>query len=161
MRKFGLTFNQSIMKKIFFAIFILTAILQSCDKHTSLGDNYDLTNTLTPYVALSSTSAKTVKQGASTTVTFQMRTAMQQKVTVYYDVTGGGVNLTNQTLVFDREKTSVTATINIPANTIVPPATSAAATLKLVKAVTESGEMLTIGSKNNPETQKLTINITQ
>jgi hypothetical protein len=159
-KKFGLTFNQSIMKKIFLVIFISTAILQSCDKHESPGDNYDLSNTLAPYVALSSTSAKTVQQGTSTTVTFQMRTAMQQKVTVYYDVTGG-VNLTNQTVVFDREKTSTTATINIPANVIVPPATTATATLKITKAVAESGQMLTLGSKNNPETQKVTINITQ
>jgi hypothetical protein len=148
------------MKKIFFAIFILATIVQSCDKHESLGDNYDLSNTLPPYVALSSTAAKTVKQGASTTVTFQLRTAMQQKVTVYYDVTGGGVNLTNQTVVIDREKTSATATINIPANVIVAPATTAKATLTLTKAVTESGTMLTIGSKNTPETQKVTINIT-
>jgi len=148
------------MKKIFFAIFVLAASLQSCDKHESAGDNYDLGNTLAPYVTLSSTAAKTVKQGTSTTVTFQMRTAMQQKVTVYYDVTGGGVNLTNQTVVFDREKTSVTATINIPANVIVPPATSSKTTLILVKAIAENGSLLTIGSKNNPETQKVVINIT-
>lgn len=148
------------MKKIIFAIFAIAIIFQSCDKHDSPGDNYDLSDSLAPYVALSSTAAKTVQQGASTTVTFQLRTALQQKVTVYYDVTGGGVNLTNQTFVIDREKTSAAATINIPANVIVPPATSATATLKLVKAVTESGEMLTIGSKNNPETQKVTINIT-
>jgi hypothetical protein len=148
------------MKKIFFAIFILSAIIQSCDKHESAGDNYDLSNTLSPYVALTSTTAKTLKQGTSTTVAFQMRTAMQQKVTVYYDVTGGGVNLTNQTLVFDREKTSATATINIPANVIVPPATTAKATLTVIKAVAEDGTLLTIGSKNNPETQKVTINIT-
>jgi hypothetical protein len=148
------------MKKIFFAIIILAAILQACDKHESPGDNYDLSNTLPPYVAFSSTAAKTVKQGASTTVTFQLRTALQQKVTVYYDVTGGGVNLTNQTVVIDRDKTSAAATINIPANAIVPPATTAQTTVKLVKAMTESGTMLTIGSKNNPETQKVTINIT-
>ena len=147
------------MKKIFFAIFILT-VIQSCDKHESLGDNYDLSNTLTPYVALSSTSAKTVKQGASTTFTFQLRTALQQKVTVYYDVTGGGVNLTNQTVVIDRDKTSAVATVNIPANVIVAPATSATATLTLVKAVADNGTLLTIGSKNNPTTQKVIINIT-
>lgn len=148
------------MKKIFSAIFIVTIVFQSCDKHESRGDNYDLSNTLAPYVALSSTAPKTVKQGASTTVTFQLRTALQQKVTVYYDVTGGGVNLTNQTFVIDREKTSATATVTIPANVIVPPAASATATFKLVKAITEGGQMLTIGSKNNPETQKLTITIT-
>jgi hypothetical protein len=148
------------MKRIFFSIFILAALVQSCAKHESLGDNYDLSNTLPPYVALSSTAAKTVKQGTSTTVTFQLRTAMQQKVTVYYDVIGGGVNLTNQSFVIDREKTSATATINIPGNVIIAPATTATAMLTLVKAVTENGTLLTIGSKNNPGTQKLTINIT-
>ncbi len=147
------------MKKIFFAIFIMAVLLQSCDKHVSPGDNVDLSNTLAPYVALSSTAAKTVKQGASTSVTFQLRTALQQKVTVYYDVTGGGVNLTNQTVIIDRDKTSAVATINIPANVIVAPATTATATLTLVKAVTESGTQLTIGAKNTPATQKVTINI--
>lgn len=148
------------MKKIFFAIFILAVLIQSCGKHESPGDNYDLTNSLPPYVALSSTSAKTVKQGASTTFTFQLRTALQQKVTVYYDVTGGGVNLTNQTVVIDREKTSAVATVNIPANVIVAPATSATATLTVVKAMADNGMLLTLGSKNNPTTQKVTINIT-
>ena len=148
------------MKKIFFALIIIAAISQSCDKHESAGDNYDFSNSLAPYVALSSTAAKTVKQGTSTTVTFQLRTALQQKVTVYYDVTGGGVNLTNQTFVIDREKTSATATVNIPANVIVAPAPSATATLKIVKAVTDAGTLLTLGSKNTPETQKITINIT-
>lgn len=149
------------MKKIFLAIFVVSMVLVSCDKHESAGDAVYLDQTLPPYVALSSTAAKTVKQGNSTTVTFQLRTALQQKVTVYYDVTGGGLNLTNQTLVIDREKTSGTATVSIPANLIVPPATTASATLKLTKATTESGTQLTIGSKNNPDTQKITINITQ
>jgi hypothetical protein len=160
MRKFGLTFNLSIMKKVIFAIFAIAIIFQSCDKHDSPGDNYDLSNTLAPYVALSSTKTWSVKQGYDTTISFQLRTAMQQKVTVYYDITGGGINLTNQTVVIPRDKTTGTANIHIPNNVITPPATSATATLKLVKAVTESGEMLTIGSKNNPETQKVTINIT-
>lgn len=147
------------MKKIFFAIFTLAAFLQSCDKHESLGDNYNLDNSLAPYVTLSSTATKTVKQGASTTVTFQLRTALEQKVTVTYNVTGA-VNLMNQTVVIDREKTSGVATINIPANTIVAPATTATATVTLVKAVKEDGTQMTIGSKNNPETQKVTLNIT-
>lgn len=148
------------MKKIIFAFCLLALVGQSCDKHDSPGDDYDLNNTLSPYVTLNSTAPKTVKQGTSTTVTFQLRTAMQQKVTVYYDVTGGGVNLTNQTIVIDRDKTSAIATINIPAGVIVSPATTADATLTLVKGVTENGTTLTVGSKNNPETQKVPITIT-
>ena len=148
------------MKKIFISILTLAAMVQSCDKHVSPGDYFDLSNTLPHYVALSSTADKTVKQGSSTTVAFQLRTALQQKVTVYYDVTGGGVNLNNQTVVIDLERTSATATIDIPANVIVAPATSATATLTLVKAVADDGALLTIGAKNNPQTQKLNINIT-
>lgn len=147
------------MKKIFILGLIFTFYLQACDKHVSSGDNYDLSVSLPPYVALSSTAAKTVRQGTSTTFTFQMRTAMQQKVTVYYDVTGGGVNLTNQTVIIDRDKTSIVATVNIP-TVIVAPSTTATATLTLVKAIAENGTLLTIGSKNNPTTQKVTINIT-
>jgi ABC-type proline/glycine betaine transport system ATPase subunit len=147
------------MKKIFLALSVVALFsLSSCDKKDSPGDNWDLSNSLPPYVALSSTAAKTIHQGTSTTVTFQMRTAMQQTVTVTYDVTGA-VNLANQTVVFDREKISVNATVNIPNNVIVPPATTATATLTLTKAVTADGKMLTIGSKNTPATQKVTLNI--
>lgn len=149
------------MKKIFLSVAVIaTALIQSCSQKDSPGDNYDLSNSLPPYVALSSTAAKTVKQGMSTTFTFQLRTALQQTVTVYYDITGGGVNLTNQTVVIDRDKISAVATVNIPANVIVPPATTATAMLTLVKAVAADGTMLTLGSKNDPSSQKVTINIT-
>ena len=118
----------------------------------------DLSNTLQPYVELTSTAAKTVKQGAATTVAFRMRTGLQQKVTVHYDVTGA-VNLPNQTLVLDKEALTGTATINVPANVIVAPATSATATVTLRKAVKEDGTELTIGAKNTPATQTVTLNI--
>ena len=118
----------------------------------------DLGNTLQPYVELTSTAAKTVKQGTATTVAFRMRTGLQQKVTVHYDVTGA-VNLPNQTLVLDKEALTGTATINVPANVIVAPATSATATVTLRKAVKEDGTELTIGAKNTPATQKVTLNI--
>ena len=149
------------MKKIV-AIILLSSFvfLLSCNKEDSPGYNYDLnSNVLPPYVTLSSTAAKTVAQGGSVNFTFQMRTAQQQAVTVYYDVTGD-INLTSQTVMIDRDKTSAVATVNIPNNVIVAPATTATATLTLVKAEKADGTLLTIGSKNNPATQKVTINIT-
>ncbi|HWJ92769.1 MAG TPA: hypothetical protein VNR87_16750 [Flavisolibacter sp.] len=149
------------MKKIFFILTAFSAFcLASCEQDDSPGDNYDFSNSLPPYVALSSTATKTVKQGGSTTFTFQTRTAMQQQITVTYNVTGA-VTLNNQTVVIDRDKTSAVATVNIPNGVIVPPATSATATLTLVKAVTADGRELTLGQKNNPASQKVTINITQ
>lgn len=78
---------------------------------------------------------------------------MQQPVTVYYEVTGGGVNLTNQTAVIDRNKLNTVATIKIPAGIIVAPNTTA--TLTHIKALTAGGAQLTLGQKNTPATQKL------
>ncbi len=120
-------------------------------------EGIDLSNTLPPYVELKSTSAMEVEQGKAAAVTFQMRTGLQQKVTITYDVTGA-INLPNQTLVLNRDELS--GTVNLPtAGTIVPPATSATATVTLKSAVTENGTQLTLGSKNNPASQKMTINI--
>ena len=148
------------MKKILFFLLLPAAcMVVSCEKAESPGDNYDFSNSLPPYVTLSSTAAKTVRQGNSTTVNFVMRTALQEAVTVYYNISGA-VNLTNQTVVIERDKTTATATINIPAGVIVPPATTATATLTLVKAVKADGTLLTIGQRNTPATQKVTINIT-
>lgn len=149
------------MWKVIYLPILCIIILSSCDKKNSPGDNYDFSNSLPPYVTISSPStfARTVKQGASTTVTFQLRTAMQQPVTVYYDITGA-FTATNKSVTIDREKTSVTETISIPANLVVAPATSATATLTLTKAVAADGTQLTIGQKNNAADQKVTITIT-
>lgn len=147
------------MKKLpLFLFFFFAALLMACEKPSIEDEEIDLSNTLQPYVELSNTTAKTVKQGASTTVTFQMRTALQQKVTVYYDVTGD-VNMTNQSVVIEKEKTTGTATINVPAGTIVAPATSATATVTLKKAVKDDGTELTLGAKNVPASQVVTLNI--
>ncbi len=149
------------MKKIPVILSILILCLQACNKDKAGTAGFDFSNSISPYVELASTSAKTVKQGSSATVTFQMRTGFQQAVTVYYDVTGGGVNLTNQTAVIERNKLNTAATINIPAGVIPASGTTATATLTLVKAVTASGTQLTIGQKNTPATQKVTLNITK
>lgn len=147
------------MKRIFVLPLLFTAMLfAACDKDEAMTEGIDLSNTLEPYLEFTSTSAKQVKQGTATTVGFQMRTGLQQKVTVHYDVTGA-VNLPNQTLVIDREATTGQATINIPTNAIVAPATSATATVTLKRAVKEDGTELTLGAKNQPASQVVTLNI--
>ncbi|NTS43648.1 hypothetical protein HRG84_22400 [Flavisolibacter sp. BT320] len=147
------------MKRISIILLLFTATLfVACEKDDANTEGIDLSNTLEPYIEFTSTAAKTVKQGASTTVGLTMRTGLQQKVTVYYDVTGA-VNLPNQTLVLDREALTGQATINIPANAIVAPATSATATVTLKKAVKDDGTELTLGAKNAPASQVVTLNI--
>lgn len=148
------------MKNILIIISLFALGFQACNKDEAGTAGIIINNVIPPYVELTSTAAKTVKQGASTSVTFRMRTALQEAVTVTYSVTGGGVNLTNQTVVIPRNSLTAAATINIPAGVIVAPATAATATLTLVKAVTASNRTLTIGQKNDPATQVVTVNIT-
>jgi len=148
------------MKKLIILL-SLTAVffLQSCEKKGP-GDNYDFSNSLPAYVALTSTAAKTIKEGASGTFTFSVRTAIQQTITVKYKVEGA-LNLPDQTVTFAREAMTSVATVTVPAGVIVAPATTATATLTLVSATTADGNALTIGSKNDAATQKVTINITK
>lgn len=89
-----------------------------------------------------------------------MRTALQKAVTVTYSV-AGDVSMPNQTVTIDRDKTSATATVSIPANIITTPGTTKTATLTLDKAVTADGTNLTIGQNNIASKQKVTIKITQ
>jgi len=146
------------MKKIIILMSVIACFLfQACDKKGP-GDNYDFSNSLPPYVALSSTAAKTIKQGTSGTFNFTLKTSLQQVVTVTYNITGA-VTLTNQTATIARDALTGTATVAIPANTIVAPNTSAVATLTVVKATKADGTALTLGSTNNAASQKVTINI--
>jgi uncharacterized protein YcfL len=147
------------MKKIFFFILITASVLQACDK-TSPGNNYDFSNSLPPYVTISNLAERTVYQDTTLNFTFQMRTSLQQPVTVTYEVTGA-INMPDQTVVIDRDKTSAVAPVTIPGNIITTPGTTVTATLKLLKAVTAAGKSLTIGRDNDPAKQMVAINITE
>lgn len=158
-KKCGLIYNRNMKKLIILLSLTAVFFLQSCEKKGP-GDNYDFSNSLPAYVALTSTAAKTIKEGASGTFTFSVRTAIQQTITVKYKV-DGAFNLPDQTVTFAREAMTSVATVTVPAGVIVAPATTATATLTLVSATTADGNALTIGSKNDAATQKVTINITK
>lgn len=132
---------------------------QSCKKAYSPGDNYDFSNSLPPYITIRTT-ALTVKQGATATFAFTLRTALQQPVTVVYSVSGA-ITLVNQTATIARDAVTGNGSFVVPANTIVAPATTATATVTLVSATTADGTKLTIGANNIAADQKFTLNITQ
>ncbi|MOA12934.1 hypothetical protein D3C78_1329590 [compost metagenome] len=90
--------------------------------------------------------------GESATVNLQMRTSLQQKVTATYKV-DGAIKLNDQTVVIERDKTTASISILVPAELAV----GSESTLTLVKAVTESGETLTIGQDNVAANQKVKI----
>ena len=143
------------MKNIFILLICSTIGLQGCDKNGP-GDSYDLSNPIAPYVALSSTADIEVVQGDDAKVIFSVRTAFQQKVTVYYHVTGA-IELADQTATIERNKTSVAIFIPTPADIITTPGTTEEAMVTLTKATTEGGRELTIGQRNDPETQHVNI----
>ena len=145
------------MRRILIGLIAITGLLfQACDKELS-GDDYDFSNSLPPCVTISTSAAEDLQPGDTATVTFAMRTAMQQEVTVNYKVEGA-FTLANQTITIERNKTSVVANIPVPATTPVDPA-GTTATLTLVSATKADGSPLTIGQRNNPEAQKVVISI--
>lgn len=143
------------MKKLIFAILLLTFTLTACKKDYQ-GDTYNFDNSLPPYVTLNSLTAITVTQGTPAAFTFQMRTALQQPVTVTYSIMGA-VSLPDQTVVIDRDKLNTVATVNIPGNVVTSAGDTATATLTLDKAVAADGTNLTIGQNNAASAQKVTI----
>ncbi|SMC73789.1 hypothetical protein SAMN04488101_102598 [Pedobacter nyackensis] len=156
MKKCGLIYNMNMKKIIVLLSITAVFLLQACEKKGP-GDNYDFSNSLPPYVALSSTAAVSVKQGTAANISFLVKTAIQQQVTITYKVTGA-INIPSATVVLNREAFTVAASIPT-AGSIVAPATTATATLTLVSAVKADGTVLTIGSKNDPQNQKVVINV--
>jgi len=137
------------MKKIKIILYfvIVCLSLQACKKD-SPGDNYDFSNSLPPYVTLTS---KTVSAtaGGSANVAINVRTALEQDVIITYNVSGG-ITLSNQTVTLKKETYTVNAVVPVPAGT-------GTAKLTIVKAVKADGSSMTIGQDNVAANQVATI----
>ncbi|MNJ97119.1 hypothetical protein D3C87_148610 [compost metagenome] len=143
------------MKKIIILFSILAiTVLQACKKDPSPGDNFDFSNSLAPYVTITSLDDVEVEPGKVASIDLQMRTSIQQKVTVTYKVEGA-INIPSATAVFEKEAKDITVSLTAPL--IVAPATSAEATFTLLKAQTADGRALTIGQNADAAAQKVTI----
>lgn len=149
------------MKKFIIYICLLMPLaIQSCKKEYSPGDNNDFSNQLPPYITFRNTNAITAQEGMPFTVPLGLRTSLQQTVTVTLSITGA-VNVPSYTVTVPVESTSFNGSVTIPVGGIVAPATTAAATISLVKAVTADGTALTIGANNVASAQKIAVTITK
>jgi hypothetical protein len=148
------------MKKIIIYICLLlpAVAFQSCKKEVSPGDNYGVETPLPAYITIRTTPL-TVKQGATATFAFTLRTAFQQQVNIVYSVSGG-VTLANQTATIARDVVTGNGSFVVPVNTIIAPATTATATVTLVSATLADGTKLTLGANNVASDQKFTLNVT-
>lgn len=129
-----------ILKYCFFSLSILT--LASCEKDYE-GDSYDFSNSVAPYVELSAKTAVTVTEGSALTSVFQVRTALQEDVTVGYQITGGYT--TSGNVVIPRNSRSGNLSVTIPVGTVPVGSTSVAAVLKIVSVTRPSGGAIIVG----------------
>jgi hypothetical protein len=133
------------MKKI--TLYILIALVtgmafQSCKK-ASPGDNFDFSNSLPPYVTLTSKSITVASSAASGNVNINVRDVLQQNVTITYNLSGI-VTATNQTVVLPKETLSVNVAVNRPTSGT----TTGTVNLTIVSAIRADGTPMTIGQDN-------------
>ncbi|MBW4890039.1 hypothetical protein KXQ82_09945 [Mucilaginibacter sp. HMF5004] len=133
------------MKKI--TLYILFALVtgigfQSCKK-ASPGDNYDFSNSIPPYVTLTSKSVSVAAGTNTGNVNINVRDVLEQAVTITYNLSGI-VTATNQTVVLPKETLSVNAVVTRPATGT----TTGNVNLTIVKATKADGTAMTIGQDN-------------
>ncbi|HEY8690269.1 MAG TPA: hypothetical protein VIM07_13620 [Chitinophagaceae bacterium] len=145
------------MKNNYLSLFVFIIVgFTSCSKEYT-GDSFDTSTSLAPYVEIATKTAQTVKQGASFSVSVQMRTALTENVTVNYTVTGTSATIQGS-IVIPRNTLKATSIVTIPTGVVVAPATSVVAQFKIVSAIRGS-ESLRIGYKD-PTKEVITITIT-
>lgn len=148
------------MTKIISILSVASMIfITSCGKE-GLGNDVDFSNSLNPYIEFSSTDPVDVSIGDTVEVAVDIRTAFQQGVTVYYDVSAP-LNLKDQTFVIERNSLEAAGMFTIPEDVVLDPSGITNATVTLTKAVTDDGEMLTIGRYNDPSTEAFDVHISQ
>ena len=144
------------MKKTFLISIVLSVVVfQACDK-AGLGDAVYLSNTVAPYASIPDTEPIVVVQGEEAEVTFAVRTAFQEEVTLYYNVSGA-IDLPDQSAVLERNKTSTTVSIPVPDGLVNSVDETAEAVVTLTKATTAGGTELRIGAINDPENQNVSL----
>jgi hypothetical protein len=157
-----LTFKKSktlIMKltnKYLLTLLLISGILLgSCKKYEE--EKPDFSKSQPPYVTLKSTAAKTVKQGAALKFNVLVRTALQEDVTVSYDISGGFTK--TGTFIVPRNTTDAPISIDIPAGTVPSGGVSLSGTFKILSA-TRPGGSLTVG-RIDPAKEKFTVKVTE
>jgi hypothetical protein len=136
------------MKKILF-VGMLAALTASCEQYKN---EVDMSNSLSAlYVELSTKAPANATEGSGLEITVQTRVAQQQPITVRYSFNGA-----EGQIVIDRDKTSGTGTVTMPA--IEVGAGERPFELSLVSASVPSGAPVAIG-RDGATPEKRTINV--
>lgn len=126
--------------KLLSVVLLSVALLSGCKKYEEQA--FDFSTSTSPYVALKTYTAKTVRQGTNLTFIVLVRTALQQPVTISYAITGGFTLSGTYTL--PRNTIEGTVTVPIPAGTVPTGTPSVSGALKLTAATTTGGT-ITVG----------------
>lgn len=129
-------------------------LFSGCKKYNE--QTFDFSTSASPYLALKTYTAQTVSQGSTLSFTVVVRTAIQEPVTVTYQI-NGDFSLSG-TYTLPRNTVEGTATVVIPAGTVPSGSSGVAGTFKLITA-TSANTKITVG-RITPDSEKFSVTVT-
>lgn len=117
-------------------------LLQACDKKGP-GDNYDFSNSLPPYVEITTKTNLSVVEGTTATIAVRLKTSVQENVVVSYSVTGAFT--TTGTVTIPRDALSADVTLAIPSS-LVPSGSATSTAVFKITGAKKGNTDLTIGA---------------
>lgn len=140
-------------------ICILAVTMAACDKE-SAGTDYDFGDSLPPYIQITDKTPVEAIAGDTVLIDFNIRTAVQEDVTITYDV-AGAVSQPGATVVLERNARIVETMLVIPDGLIAAPDTTAAITVTLKNAVGTKGQPFRVGRIGEPESESMMITVVE
>ncbi len=144
---------KSIYKYFCLALLLPLLFFTGCKKYDE--QTFDFSPPVDPYLALKTYTAKTVIQGNTLSFIVVVRTAIQEPITVAYQISGN-FSLSG-TYTLPRNTLEGTATVVIPAGTVPVGSSSITGTLKLITA-TSTNTKITVG-RITPDSEKFSVTV--
>ncbi|MBC7511465.1 MAG: hypothetical protein H7320_22375 [Ferruginibacter sp.] len=129
-------------------------LFSGCKKYNE--QTFDFSTSAPPYVALKTYTAKTVVQGNMLSFILVVRTAIQEPVTVAYQITG---NFTlSGTYTLPRNTLEGTVSVVIPPGTVPVGSSAVTGTLKLITATSPNTKIIV--GRITPASEKFSVTVT-
>ena len=143
-----------LIYKLLPVILFSVVLFSGCKKYND--QTFDFSKSAPPYVELKTYDATTVVQGNMLSFSVVVRTAIQEPVTITYQITGD-FSL-NGTYILPRNTLEGVVTVAIPAGTVPAGSSEVTGILKLVTA-TSANTKISVG-RISPDSEKFTVTVT-
>ena len=143
-----------LIYKLLTMVLFSVILCSGCKKYNE--QTSDFSTSAPAYIALKTYTAKTVVQGNALSFTVVVRTAIQELLTVTYQITGD-FSLSG-TYTLPRNTLEGTVFVVIPAGTVPVGSSGVTGTLKLITA-TSANTKITVG-RITPDSEKFSVTVT-